>query len=339
MNLGYKKLLNDLRLKKPYFNDLHIVRFYSSYVAISNGKVIAITDNNMTYCPLAKSLYKNLNFTDDNCDIKKLITEAIEEKIKKFGHFSKNRELIRSDIAVPYGASEMLMYAMRKKAIDASVVVCDGAGTVIVDKPELVQGIGARMNGLFFTTPIYEIIEELKKHGCHIVSFRAAINQLEGVKKAISLGHKNVAVTMNVAMEESFSMFRDIEKQHNINLTLLAVCATGASESRVNEIGKYADLVWSCASSKLREVIAQCAVVQVSKKIPVFVLTKKGLDFLSRYSSDEALIQDLDLSQQYIISNDCGGQCIKIGMFKAFISQINLPVRDKKEPKFYEINK
>jgi len=53
------------------------------------------------------------------------------------------------------------MYAMRKNVIDSAVLVCDGAGTVIVNRPEIVQGIGARMNGLFYTTPIKNMIVRL----------------------------------------------------------------------------------------------------------------------------------------------------------------------------------
>ncbi len=41
----------------------------------------------------------------------------------------------------------MISFALRKKAIDAAVVVCEGAGTIITNKPEVVQGIGARSRG------------------------------------------------------------------------------------------------------------------------------------------------------------------------------------------------
>ena len=75
-----------------------------------------------------------------------------KKKIAEFGFFTSRRGIIRKDIAVPFGASEILMYCMKKEIIDAAVIVCDGAGTVIVNKPEIVQGIGARMNGLFFTS-------------------------------------------------------------------------------------------------------------------------------------------------------------------------------------------
>jgi len=303
MNSGYKELLQQVQKDKPHFRDLHIVRFYSSYLAISERKVIAMIDPYMSYCPLVESLYKNIKFNHNHKEIKAMIKKGIQEKIKKFGHFTENREVIKNDIAVPYGASEMLMYAMRKKFIDAAVVVCEGAGTVIVDKPEIIQGIGARMHSVFFTTPINGIMNKLKDNGCHILSSCASIDQLEGVKKAASLGYKNIAVTINASMNESFSLLRQIEKSLNISIISLAICTTGINQQRIKEISKYADLAWSCASTSLREVIAQRAIVQVSKKIPVFVLTKKGLSFLSCYSSEKELIQNLDLNKQHIICN------------------------------------
>ena len=335
MYLGYRELLQQIQKDKLYFKDLHIIRFYSSYVAISEGKVISITEPYMSYCPLVESLYRNIGRFNHHQDVKDTIMKAVEEKIHKFGHFTKNRELIRNDIAVPYGASEMLMYAMRKKIIDAAVIVCEGAGTVIVNKPEVIQGIGARMNGVFFTTPIGKIISELEKYGCHVVFSRAAINQIEGVKKAVSLGYKRIAVTINASMEESksLSVLREIEGSRDVLVTSLAVCATGINEEKIKELSEYADLVWSCASSELREIIACRAIVQISKKIPVFVLTKKGLEFLSGYSSNKKFIRNLILDKQYIISNDREGKSIKMGRFNVYITESSLPVRDEKEPK------
>ena len=332
MIVGYKELLAQIQKDKPYLTDLHIVRFYSSYVIISKGKVIGMTDPCMRYCPLAEFLYKNLGSKDNLEGIKDMIREVVEEKIQKFGHFTENRELIRNTIAVPYGASEMLMYAMQNKFIDAAVVVCEGAGTVIVDRPEIIQGIGARMNGVFFTTPINKIISKLKTDRCHVVSSSASINQLEGVKKAASLGYKNIAVTINASMEEPFSLFRQVEESLKVSLTSLAICTTGINQARIKEISEYADLAWSCASSNLREIIAPDAILQVSKKIPVFVLTKKGLDFISRYSSDQKLIENLSLNKQYIICNNGNGKSLKMGKFNVFVSEAKLPVRDKKEP-------
>ena len=53
----------------------------------------------------------------DTETVQKVIKEIVERKISEFGFFTKNRELFRNSIAIPYGASEILMYAMRRKNI------------------------------------------------------------------------------------------------------------------------------------------------------------------------------------------------------------------------------
>jgi len=341
MNITIKRLLNQIKdvkhVEKTYYKDLHVIRFYSSYIVISNGRVIEVTNPCMAYCPLAGFLYKNINLSGNPSLIKKAIIQSIESKISEFGYFTERRELLRKDIAIPYGASEILMYALKKKSIDAAVVVCDGAGTVIVNKPEVVQGIGARMNGIFYTSPIQGIIRKLEKTGSHVISQDGTIDQIKGIEKAASLGYKNIAVTINASMDVPVSMLRKIESDFKISLTSLAVCTTGLNRDRIQEIGKYTDIVWSCASEELRMVIGKKAILQLSRKIPVFVLTKKGLDLVSNYSSQKAHIKSLDLSKQYIIAGGCKGKKIKMGNFNVCLNEAELPIRHKKEPVLNEV--
>ena len=329
-----KKLLKQIKKKSPHLNDLHIVRFYSSYIAISNGKVINITDPHMAYCPLASSLYRGLNSSANTSLLKQAIIKSVNSKISGFGHFTHKRELFRKDIAIPYGASEILMHAMRKKYIDAAVVACDGAGTVIANKPELIQGIGARMNGLFHTSPIPSVIKRLKKAAAHVVFQNGGIDQIKGVKKAARLGYKNIAVTINASMDESFGELKKVGKKYEIPLTILAICTTGTDKGKIREIGRYADIAWSCASEGIRTTIGKKALLQLSRKIPVFVLTKKGLDLIAKYSFKEELIKSLDLTKQYIIARDHKGKIIKMGNFDVRLNETRLPVRHKKEAVF-----
>ena len=73
--------------------------------------------------------------------------------------------------------------------------------------------------------------------------------------------------------------------------------------------------------------------MQLSKQIPVFVLTRKGIDFISAYAQDSGRIKDLDLGKQYLISNEKGGKRMKIGNFTAFISETRLPVSARSVPR------
>lgn len=313
--------------------DLHVLRFYSSYVAVKNGEVIAVTEPYMEYCPLAVHFYRNIIKKDGSKVLIQDIKNIINEKIKKFGFFTEHRDFSFSTIAVPYGASEILMFAMRKKLVDAAVIVCDGAGTVIVNHPEIVQGIGARMNGLFYTSQIKGIIKKLERSACVVVSDDADIDQVKGVGKAARLGYKNIAVTINVLMDEDYAEIKRIEKEYDTAVTILAICTTGASEKNIRDIEKYADIVWSCASEEVREKIGKKAILQLSRKIPVFVLTQKGLDLVSGYSSDRNIITKLNSEKQYIIDRRNEGEKISMCNFAAYLKEAILPVRSKGEPR------
>ncbi|MBU0570552.1 MAG: DUF2099 family protein [Candidatus Omnitrophica bacterium] len=312
---------------------IHVLRFYSSYVTVINGKAVEATEPVMTYCPLADHFYKGIRDLGDKKKNKWDIIKAVNEKISKFGYFTENRILFDEQIAVPYGASEIIMFAMKKGIIDAGVIVCDGAGTVIVENPALVQGIGARMNGLFYTSPIERTIERLEDAGCKVLSPKALIKQIEGVELAAKLGHKTIVVTVNATTGERLREFRRIENKYNVSVISLVICTTGVTGKRIEEIGKDADIVWSCASEEIREKIGKKAILQLSEKIPVFVLTAKGLDLVDSYSDKENVIKTLNTKRQYLVVSRGEGQKFKMGNFRCFLREAILPVRDKKEPK------
>lgn len=323
-NVGKGKIAN---------NDLHIVRFYSSFVTVSDGKVIEVSDPKLTYCPLANSLYKNFRTLDtvDKRAFKNAVRDAVEEKISQFGFFTEDRKIHQKDISIPYGASEILMYALRKGKIEAAVTVCDGAGTVISSNPEIIQGIGARMNGLFFTTPFRSLVKRLEENNCIVIP-GGKIDQIEGVKRAIQLGYENIAVTVNGYSGENLSEIRELEKLHGVSITIIVVCTTGTGKKRVLEIKKYADLVWSCGSEDIRKSIGKEAILQMSIIIPVFVLTRKGINLVRSYFSCRKKILEIDNGRQYIVSHIPRGHKIEVGNFKAYLFETKLPVRSKKEP-------
>ena len=331
-----KEIFNMLDIDIKNTEDLHLLRFYSSYVSIRKGQVRSVTQPYMEYCPLAAHFYKKIREEDKSEELKDIIKNIIDEKINKFGFFTKNRKLLFSNVTVPYGASEILMFAMRKKLIDAAVIVCDGVGTVIVDSPEIIQGIGARMNGLFYTSPIAAIIKDLKAYGCEVVFENAAINQVEGVEKAAKLGYKNIGVTINALMDENYEEIKKIEKAYETSVTILTICTTASSDANIRDIEKYADIVWSCASSKVREEIGKKSILQLSSKIPVFVLTQKGLDLINGYSSDGNLRNKINTEKQYIIDVNNTGEKISMGNFGAYLKEAVLPVRSKREPRLSE---
>ncbi len=308
--------------------DIHVLRYFSSFISVSAGKVINVTDPKITSCPLASHLYKGFKGIDgaDKKIVRQEIRNAIESKIRDFGFFTARRKLSGGGISIPYGASEMLMFALKKHSIDAAVVVCDGAGTVVADSPEVVQGIGARMNSLLFTSPIRETITRLKKLGCHIVFDSALIDQVKGVEKAIDAGYKRIAVTVSGHDSGKLREIRRLETSGGAVITILVVCTTGAAAAEIEQIHGYADIVWSCASWEIRQKIGALAFLQISKQVPVFVLTKKGVDFIASYAGNSAPLCGLDKHKQYLISNEPGGYNIKLGNISSFLREEKLPV-------------
>jgi putative methanogenesis marker protein 8 len=303
---------------------------------IEKSPLTPLCQRGVYFLPLAKGgeegFYNQCLHTYDRISIfKNAVRDAVEEKIDRFGFFTENRKIYQKEISIPYGASEILMYALSKKQIQAAVIVCDGAGTVISSNPEIVQGIGARMNGLFFTTSFQNLVKRLEKNNCTVIP-GGKINQIEGVKIASQLGYRNIAVTVNGYSGENLSEIREIESIHNVSITILVVCTTGIGKKRILEIKKHADLVWSCGSEGIRNIIGKEAILQMSVIIPVFVLTRKGVNLVCSYFSDCKTIMEIDTGRQYIISHVPRGEEIKVGNFKAYLRETKLPIRSKKEP-------
>jgi putative methanogenesis marker protein 8 len=250
--------------------DEHIIEVAKAKVVIKNGKVIDVGKPLVTHCPLRHEFYGGTKETSES------IRKSVELKINEFGFFTKNRMLEYEGRDVPFGASEMLRDAMHEELIDITVCVCDGAGTVLVKSPELVQGIGARMTGLVKTSSIPETINQLENKGGIVLDPKTAlIDQMEGVKRAFSLA-KKVAVTLAGTDAEKIPILRKYEKQFNGELTILAVHTTGISPQQASILADGCDLIWGCASKAIREFIGPKALLQIGVGIPVFALTEKG---------------------------------------------------------------
>ena len=338
-----EELLEEIKKERGHLpSDLHVTRMCGALVAVSKGEVIHVTETKMRYCPLSSSLYDEMSLFEEHPElIKPEISKIVGSKISRFGHFTKARELCRMDVTIPFGASEMIMYALKKKGADAAVTVCDGAGTVVTSEPSLVQGIGARMNGLFYTSPIKQVIETIQETNGYIVNRKTAeINQILGVKKAVELGHRRIVVTINGFAGEDLAEVRDAEKETKSSVTILAVCTTGVEKERAEEILKYADVVWSCASLHVRDIIGKEAKLQIGVKIPVFVLTPKGTRFISQYSTKE-FGDYIREGKRYVVvghpklsSNIHDWKKIRMGNFETYLAEIDeLPLRVEDEPR------
>lgn len=265
--------------------DIHIVRYFSSLITISKGKVIKVTKPAISHCPLASFFYEGVRESGglSTAQLKYEIKKIIEGKISRFGFCTKDRMLWKDEAIIPYGASEILAHGLKSKAIDSVVTVCDGAGTVITAIPQVVQGIGARMHTMLKTSHIPEVAIKLRRYGCHVLDENGLINQTAGVVEAAKKGYKNVAVTVSAFGEESMENIRALEDRCGISLTILAVCTTGIKENRLVEIEKYADIVWSCNSNDIKDRLGKKAIKALSSVSPVYILTENGKRLASGY--------------------------------------------------------
>lgn len=248
-------------------NDEHIIEAIGrSRIVIRNGRVVEVGEAQITDCPLAKRFaYPIPAITKDS------IKMNIEHRIKAFGMCTENREVLDIREFVGFGASELLSFGLRVGIIDAAVLVCDGAGTVIVTKPAMAQGIGGRMSGLVKTSPHTSVMDRIEEGGGLVLDRdHARIDQLAGVALALAEGFHNIAVT--VALPDTAEIIRRIHPE----TLIFAVHVTGLSQNEAEKLVTASDLVTSCASKTIRETAGAGALLQAGISVPVFAMTQKG---------------------------------------------------------------
>jgi len=235
-------------------------------VVVEDGKVVEVGKPLLKYCPLWAKIrgIKELN--------EKVIQENIEFRIQDFGMCTANRE-VELEVFVGFGASETFMTALRRGLLDATVTVCEGAGTVITSDSALVQGIGARLSGVIETTPVEGIIEKIKDKGGKILD-PPRIDQVTGLQMALELGYERVGVTV--------STVEDAEKCRAISehTVIFGVHLTGISRTEAEEFCEIADLITACASPQIRALAGKKALLQAGTAIPIFALTPQGKELL-----------------------------------------------------------
>ena len=195
----------------------------------------------------------------------------IEHRIQAFGMCTENREVLDTREFVGFGASELLSFGLYSGLIDAAVLACDGAGTVIVTKPAMAQGIGGRMSGLVKTSPHTSVMDRIEQGGGIVLDRdHATIDQAAGVALANMEGYRNIAVT--VATPETAVIIRRIHP----DTLIFAVHVTGLSSGEAELLVSASDLVTSCASKTIREIAGAGALLQAGISVPIFAMTRKG---------------------------------------------------------------
>ena len=241
-------------------------------IVIRNGEVVEVGEPEIIDCPLARRFAVPVKDFS-----KEAIRENIEHRIRSFGMCTPRREVLARDDFVGFGASELLSCAMRAGLIDAAVLASDGAGTVVVTTPPMIQGIGGRMSGLVSTTPIPEVIGRIEANGGFVLDHGTAkLDQSAGVRLAVKKGYKRLAVTVAGA-EAPETIRRD-----HPDALIFVVHTSGLTEDEAALIADTADLVTGCASKNVRKIIGPKALLQAGASIPIFAMTVRGKEVIAR---------------------------------------------------------
>jgi putative methanogenesis marker protein 8 len=255
---------------------------------IRDGVVVEVGEAQVRECPLAK------RFALPVPEITKDAVRAnIESRMKSFGMCTSRRDVLDTREFVGFGATELLGFASKTGLIDAAVLACDGAGTVIVRKPALIQGVGGRMSGLVSTSPIPEVIARIEENGGIVVDkAHASLDQFKGVKRAYEEGFKKVAVT--VARPEVAEKIRKAFP----DAIIFGVHVTGLTREEAESMVAVTDLMTSCSSKTVREAAGAKALLQAGISVPIFALTKRGKEIIIekiRQTDEQILIKPTKL--------------------------------------------
>ena len=236
-------------------------------VVIEDGKVVEVGEPRVKTCPLFQK-YRGIDeFNKDT------VKENIEYRIGKFGMCTENRET-RMNYFLNFGISEILSLALKNKLIDAAVIAADGCGTVVLEEPEIVQGLGGRISGIMETEPISKVIGDVGAERV-LDPKTAKIDQFEGVGKAFEMRYNTVAVTVASAKDA-----QEIRDCFGRNVVIIAVHTTGVTEKEAEMLYDFCDMITACASRPIREIAKTRAVLQAGTKIPIYAVTERGAELM-----------------------------------------------------------
>ncbi len=234
-------------------------------VVIEDGKVVEVGEPQLEYCPL---FFKHRGIEKITSEI---VRNNIEFRIKNFGMCAPDRKMRMRDF-LSFGVSELMGMCVSKGILDCAVVVCDGAGTAVVDDPDLVQGIGGRISGLMETSPILTVIDAIGRDKV-LDPETARIDQVAGGRMAWDMGYRKIGVT--VARGNDAALLR---KELGDHVVLFGVHTSGLDENESKVLLDNCDVVTACASKHLWRMAKEEGAMQVGTKVPVFAVTHVGKD-------------------------------------------------------------
>lgn len=253
--------------------DRHVIETLGKVeVVIENGEITHVGTSDMKYCPMFHSMHKVEELDEE------FIRKNINFRIQDFGMCTPNR-IIEMDDLVTVGISEILKTNMENGSIDCVVGACDGAGTVVMTNPRVVQGVGGRVSGLISTTPIPEVIDRLEKKNSIVLNPKTAeLNQLEGLKIALEKGYKNIAIT--VIPSPMVRELREYPVADDVNVYIFVAHTTAVTADEAKMLFENGDIVTACASKEVRGYADEHEIYYYGTKVPIFCASEDGRRFL-----------------------------------------------------------
>lgn len=253
--------------------DKHVIETLGKVrVVIENGEITEVGESDMKYCPMFHAMHKVDELNEE------FIRKNINFRIKDFGMCTPER-VVEMDDLVTVGISEILKTNMENGNIDCVVGACDGAGTVIMTNPRVVQGVGGRVSGLISTTPIPEVIKNLEDKDSIVLDGETAeLNQLEGLKIALDKGYKNIAIT--VIPSPMIKELRQYPVDDDVNVYIFVAHTTGVTRSEAEMLFEYGDIVTACASKEVSDYADEIQPYYYGVKVPIFCASEDGRRFL-----------------------------------------------------------
>ncbi len=249
--------------------DRHVIETLGKVeVVIENGEITSVRSSEMTYCPMFHAMHGVDELNEE------FIRKNINFRIEDFGMCTPDR-VVEMDDAVTVGISEILKTNMEKGNIDCVVGACDGAGTLLMTNPRVVQGVGGRVSGLISTTPIPEVIKKLEERDSVILDPKTAeLNQLEGLKLALDRGYKNIAVT--ILPSPMVEKIRNYPVDDDVNIYIFVAHTTGIEQDKVGMLFDNADIVTACASKAISDYADKYEPYYYGVKVPIFCASEDG---------------------------------------------------------------
>lgn len=153
----------------------HLLEMAGALIRVKDGKIEVLTEPRVRFCPLRFGLY------GIKIESRETVASTLRSHMQELGMYGPGRVLELQEKPVSFGASEILTDAMSEGLVDAAVLVCEGVGTLVTARPEVLQAVGAHMTGLLKTEPINEIQDGLEGRGCLLLDRQCSIDQVQGL--------------------------------------------------------------------------------------------------------------------------------------------------------------